>query len=557
MTQSAAAQSTRPAARRLFDRLDEFERRPGRLWLVFFGYASVVAGFVQLVALPYIFPELHDGHGLLIEGDWVFHHRLISEIAMRIREEGWSAWQLRPYGEHGLQAIPSLLYAAIAPEPWTLIPLHAALHATSTLLLIHILRLFVSSWRVAVIAALSFLLSPSSLITYTQITKDAYSICGGFMFLYGWLLLARWPEGQDRKRAIGVAALIAGGAVVTWTGRPYLVQVQTSLSAGFAALIAIRMIVLGIRRVITPMRGVLTSAMAWVMVAMVIPLNALGGDMYLHVSPSPPEPVSPPASTVIASADPAGRSGEITVKSSEPAVNPGEPAVKLNAPAVKASEPSVKAGDVPRPVDAARPTGGAPPVAEAASPPGAAETLRALLAPPPRATRFIAPWTASPWVPSVIDNRLYSLARLRYRWRENVGRSTIDQDVMPASLPELAAYLPRLLVVGFLAPFPSQWFETGAFASTTIMRRAVGIEMVVTYIALVGLVLGAWRWRARLELWFLIAYGGIITLTWAFIVPNVGSLHRARFGFLMVLVALGIAGILSSPRIDRMVRVRR
>lgn len=141
---------------------------------------------------------------------------------------------------------------------------------------------------------------------------------------------------------------------------------------------------------------------------------------------------------------------------------------------------------------------------------------------------------------------MYSLVLLRNRWKGTVGRSTVDQDVMPTSPKEIAAYLPRLLVVGFLAPFPAQWFEDGAFASTTLMRRAVGVEMVLTYVALVGLALNVWRWRARLELWFVLAYGGVTTLIWAFIVPNIGSLHRARFGFLMVLVALGIAGMLSS-----------
>jgi hypothetical protein len=141
---------------------------------------------------------------------------------------------------------------------------------------------------------------------------------------------------------------------------------------------------------------------------------------------------------------------------------------------------------------------------------------------------------------------MYSLVLLRNRWKGTVGRSTIDQDVMPASPQEIRSYLPRLVAVAFLAPFPAQWFESGAFESTTLMRRAVGVEMVLTYVALLGLALNVWRWRARLELWFVLAFGGVTTLIWAFIVPNIGSLHRARFGFLMVLVALGTAGMLSS-----------
>ena len=507
MTQSVADTPAPLSARWRFDRFNEFVSRPGRLWLAFFVYAAVVAALVQLVVLPYILPQLHDGHGLLIEGDWVRHHLFTADLAKRIREEGWSVWQLRPNGEYALHGIPSAIYALIAPEPWTLIPLHAALHATSTLLLVYILRLFVSSWGIAVVAALSFLLVPSALITYTQITKDSYSICGGLMFLYGWLLLARWPEGQTRRQVVGIAALIAGGATLAWSARPYLVLIMTGLSAGFASLVVMRMIVLSIRRTVLPIRGVLASAMAWLMVAMLIPFNLLGAEMYLADAPSSSAgAASPPAAPTNSTAEAPRRPGAA-------ARPPGEEA-HLSGAAVPP----------PRPAD---PTPAAP-----------ASTRRW--------GRINAPWYAPEWLPTAIDNRIYSLVLLRNRWKGTVGRSTVDQDVMPTSPGEIVAYLPRLMAVAFLAPFPAQWFEDGAFESTTLMRRAVGVEMVLTYIALVGLVLNLWRWRARLELWFVLAYGGGITLIWAFIVPNIGSLHRARFGFLMVLVALGIAGMLSS-----------
>jgi hypothetical protein len=145
-------------------------------------------------------------------------------------------------------------------------------------------------------------------------------------------------------------------------------------------------------------------------------------------------------------------------------------------------------------------------------------------------------------VPAAIDNRLYSLAVLRNRWRDNTGGSTLDRNRMPESVGDVVAYLPRLVAIGFLAPFPAQWFAEGSFESTSMMRRAVGVEMMLVYVAWVGLGLSVWRWRARLELWLVLAYAGGMTLVHAFVIPNVGSLHRARYGFLMVLVALGIAG---------------
>ena len=119
-------------------------------------------------------------------------------------------WRLRN-GEHALYGINAAVYALTVPEPWTLIPLQAALHATSALLLVYVVRPFVSSWGMAVGGALPFLLFPSSLITYAQITKDVYSICGGLMFLHGWLLLARWSEGGGGRRAAAPAAPAGSG----------------------------------------------------------------------------------------------------------------------------------------------------------------------------------------------------------------------------------------------------------------------------------------------------------------------------------------------------------
>ena len=89
-----------------------------------------------------------------------------------------------------MHGVVSAVYAVTIAEPWTLIPLHAALHATSALVLMWVVAMLVPSGRHALLAALPFLLFPSALVGYAQISKDVYTICGGFLFLYGWLLLA-------------------------------------------------------------------------------------------------------------------------------------------------------------------------------------------------------------------------------------------------------------------------------------------------------------------------------------------------------------------------------
>jgi hypothetical protein len=158
-------------------------------------------------------------------------------------------------------------------------------------------------------------------------------------------------------------------------------------------------------------------------------------------------------------------------------------------------------------------------------------------------------------MPAAIDDRIYSLVVLRHRWRDNEGRSTLDRDVVLESPGRILAYLPRLTALGFLAPFPGQWSEQGSFLSTSIMRRAVGFEMMLVYAAWVGLASAFWRWRGRLEWWFVVAYGGVTTLVLTVAIPNIGSLHRARYGFLMALVAVGTACIVSLVSGGRLNRV--
>jgi hypothetical protein len=66
------------------------------LWSLSFAYASFMALLLQKVILP-LWPEMHAGHGLLMNDAIVFHNRAV-EIAQRIHSVGWSEWQMFPRG---------------------------------------------------------------------------------------------------------------------------------------------------------------------------------------------------------------------------------------------------------------------------------------------------------------------------------------------------------------------------------------------------------------------------------------------------------------------------
>ena len=52
----------------------------------------------------------------------------------------------------------------------------------------------------------------------------------------------------------------------------------------------------------------------------------------------------------------------------------------------------------------------------------------------------------------------------------------------------------------------------------------------------------AWRWRRRAELWIVVLPCLAMLTLYSLAVPNLGALHRFRYGFLMTLVGLGVAG---------------
>jgi hypothetical protein len=122
--------------------------------------------------------------------------------------------------------------------------------------------------------------------------------------------------------------------------------------------------------------------------------------------------------------------------------------------------------------------------------------------------------------------------------------SMIDSDVMFHSSVDIVHYIPRALQIGLFAPFPTMWFTEGANAAARVMRAVTGIEMAICYILLAGVILAIPLLNTkglRIGVVAVVSCLVIITLL-SLSVPNVGTLYRLRFPFLMLPVGLGAAG---------------
>jgi heme A synthase len=87
------------------------------------------------------------------------------------------------------------------------------------------------------------------------------------------------------------------------------------------------------------------------------------------------------------------------------------------------------------------------------------------------------------------------------------------------------------------------------------MRRVAMLEMTMVYLVFLFLPFAFWRWRGRGELWAAATVCGVVMLVYALGTPNVGTLYRVRYAYLMVFVALGVLGAATLWR-DRRARQR-
>jgi len=152
-------------------------------------------------------------------------------------------------------------------------------------------------------------------------------------------------------------------------------------------------------------------------------------------------------------------------------------------------------------------------------------------------------WVRLPWLPYVVDNQLYSIAYLRavtYQERYGETASGIDYHITFHNGYDFILYLPRALQIAFLSPFPVDWFGEGKYEATTFFRRVSAFEMVFIYLSMPLLLYGIWIWRKKIQLWLIVVFCSIMMMPLVYSVPNVGTLYRYRYGYLMLLVGVGL-----------------
>lgn len=164
-----------------------------------------------------------------------------------------------------------------------------------------------------------------------------------------------------------------------------------------------------------------------------------------------------------------------------------------------------------------------------------------------------AVWFQTPWLPAPIDNLFAKLSAIRERFRltDPSAGSMIDQDVMLCNAGEVLSYIPRALQITLLAPFPSSWFSAGTTSFSSLMRACASVEMMVIYGCLLGLLVGVVFWYRRWELWSIIILCGNYLIMYGLTQPNLGTLYRHRYPYLLTIAGVGLVGAIELVRWHR------
>jgi len=112
--------------------------------------------------------------------------------------------------------------------------------------------------------------------------------------------------------------------------------------------------------------------------------------------------------------------------------------------------------------------------------------------------------------------------------------SSIDRGVKFKNVQDIIDYIPRALQIGFLAPFPDSWLDSGK-QTGRIGRIISGAETLMLYFLLLG------------SIFFILLVALVLSvvtiLLLGLVVNNIGALYRMRTGFLMPFYIMGVYGL--------------
>ena len=467
-------------------------------FLLVFVFTCLEGALVRVVVLPYILPKLHAGAGFIVGGDSIGFHAIAVDLADKIRANGWSTWELRPTIAEANLATPagiaSAIYALFGTNPLLLLVFNALVHGLSAVCLLFVVRTLFDQrpYFIAIVATLPFVLFPTAIIWTSQLLKDGIFILGIYSYLLSWLLLANLNIKNQIRNILFFLLLTAFSTLVTLSVRSYMAEVLMAMSILLGMTMSIALCLAANEK--EKQRLFRISIILFCAIASVSFLKIIKGkevNNYLN----------------------AAHSNTVKIETTVTAQHEAEDHVSSTMLGTQSQIVAAAGANAPFD-DPDRPN-----------------------------TQCQSQWQMTSGLPSALDYLVKALVVTRegyYSVAYKENGSTIDRGECLNSVPDFVAYLPRAFQISLLAPFPNQWFEENSHGGGA-SRKIAGIEMLITYLALAALVTLSSPIRKKIEYWAIMLFALTMLLLLGIVHPNLGALHRLRYGFLMIVVGLGLA----------------
>lgn len=475
-----------------------------KLWLSVFLYAVLTGLAIQLFLLPYVFPQLHAGNGLLAGRDWVGFHEQALAQAQKISQLGWGAFLLRPDGDNAIAGVTSFFYVIFGPHPWALLPLSAAVFATGGVALFSMLKRLELDDSEAIIATMPYVFFPSALLQYGQIHKDVFCTAGVLVILWSWVSLLRIERKVREILPLIAASTLA--LIVISVFRPYFMFPFLGLVAVLLLWHLARVAWQAFRLRMAPDKRAGRSGLIFNAQSTLI-LLVLGVIVYvfsLSYFDLQLQPVGP---------------GGAMARAARPIF-------------IWQSNKDVRSADAARILNN---------VDEAALIKSIEECRPVVVL---RDGAFFENMTNRVFLKTAVARAGFTSSG------GTTAASNIDKGIDFCKNEDLIRYVPRALQIALFAPFPSKWLSIEKRNSSPIEIYISAVEMFYCYIAYFGLLYWLFsykRWTVALLIPVTFALG--LTLLLGLTVANVGTLYRMRFPFAMIFVSMGMAGLMQLTKI--------
>ena len=454
---------------------------------------------------------MHAGNGLIIGGDWVGYHEIAKQLAHIIKIDGWQMWELKPYGQSAA-GIAAVVYALTISKPFVLLPLYSASMASSALILLRISEELVKSRFAAIISIIPFIVFPSNVAIYDQIGKDAIYFLGAHCCIYS--LTLTFSMENIKNKYISALIFITIGIFLMWIVRNYSIIVIKNMLYILIFLIIILFIVNFIRN-----KGVGRQVSGFIVLILSL--------LILNLFPA--DNSDPRGSLVIGSgADVTQVTGTGTGADGTQVTGTGTGADGTQVTGTGTGADGTQSG------------------VNYAIPDVKNVDWHGL-------TFARTKWVKSDYLPSKIDNALLNISILRNGYladftnRSNIYKNTgsmIDVDEHLISASEFVKYAPRALQIALLAPFPADWVRNLNSANgQSGIQLVIAMEMLASYVCLLMLPFAIFRLWRNPFFYITVIFSTLMLLLYAYSTPNIGTLHRLRYGFLapIITISLGLA----------------